>query len=54
MIAGWTEGLQLMKPGAKYRFFIPADLAYGETGNQSIEPNSVLIFDVTLMEVNPS
>ena len=54
VIAGWTEGLQLMKPGAKYRFFIPADLAYGETGNQSIEPNSVLIFDVTLMEVNPS
>ena len=54
VIAGWTEGLQLMKPGAKYRFFIPADLAYGETGNQSIEPNSVLIFDVTLMDVNPS
>lgn len=53
VIAGWTEGLQLMKPGAKYQFFIPANLAYGETGKGDIEPNSALIFDVELLKVNP-
>lgn len=52
VIAGWTEGLQLMKEGAKYRFFIPAKLAYGEIGSgDSIEPNSTLIFDVELLKV---
>lgn len=54
VIQGWTEGLQLMKEGAKYRFFIPAKLAYGEIGSgDSIEPNSTLIFDVELLKVNP-
>lgn len=54
VIAGWTEGLQLMKEGAKYRFFIPAKLAYGEMGSgDSIEPNSTLIFDVELLKVLP-
>lgn len=52
VIPGWTEGLQLMKEGGKYRFFIPANLAYGEVGaGDAIEPNSTLIFDVDLLEV---
>ncbi|USZ13992.1 FKBP-type peptidyl-prolyl cis-trans isomerase [Moraxella sp. FZLJ2107] len=49
VIKGWTEGLQLMKPGAKYELYVPAELAYGEQGNQNIEPNSVLIFTVELL-----
>lgn len=53
VIKGWTEGLQLMKPGAKYRFFIPSDLAYGANGAGAlIGPNSTLIFDVELLQVN--
>lgn len=53
VIQGWTEGLQLMKEGAKYRFFIPANLAYGQIGSGDvIEPNSTLIFDVELLNVN--
>lgn len=52
VIQGWSEGLQLMKEGAKYRFFIPSNLAYGEVGaGDAIEPNSTLIFDVELLEV---
>ena len=54
VIPGWTEGLQLMKEGSEYRFFIPAKLAYGEIGSgDSIEPNSTLIFDVELLKVSP-
>lgn len=53
VIAGWTEGLQLMKEGAKYRLFIPSKLGYGERGaGRDIGPNSALIFDVELIKVN--
>ena len=52
VIAGWTEGLQLMQEGAKYRFFIPYRLAYGESGAAgAIPPFAALIFDVELIEV---
>ena len=54
VIKGWTEGLQLMKPGSKYQLFVPADLAYGERGaGADIGPNSTLVFDVELLEVVP-
>lgn len=52
VIAGWTEGVQLMGEGAKFRFFIPYQLAYGERGaGQSIPPYAALVFDVELLEV---
>ena len=52
VIAGWTEGLQLMSEGAKYRFFIPYNLGYGERGaGASIPPYAALVFDVELIEV---
>lgn len=52
VIAGWTEGLQLMQEGAKYRFFIPYHLGYGEHGaGASIPPYAALVFDVELIEV---
>ncbi|MBO6189230.1 MAG: FKBP-type peptidyl-prolyl cis-trans isomerase [Alloprevotella sp.] len=52
VIAGWTEGLQLMKEGAKYRFYIPQELGYGARGaGSSIPPYAALIFDVELIKV---
>lgn len=55
VITGWTEGLQLMQEGAKYRFFIPYRLGYGESGAGSlIPPYSALIFDVELIKVQPN
>ena len=54
VIPGWVEALQLMKPGAKWRLFIPSQLAYGPQGAGGvIGPNQTLIFDVELIEVNP-
>jgi len=51
LIPGFAEGLQLMNEGAKYRFFMPYQLAYGEKGSAGIEPYSALVFDVELLKV---
>ena len=53
VVAGWTEGLQLIGEGGKIDLFIPSELGYGEQGNQSIPGNSVLLFNVELTKVAP-
>ena len=53
VIAGWTEALQLMPTGSKWKLFVPSNLAYGEQGaGDKIPPNSPLIFEVELLEIN--
>jgi FKBP-type peptidyl-prolyl cis-trans isomerase FklB len=53
VISGWTEALQIMKPGSKWQLYIPSSLAYGERGaGRDIGPNAALIFDVELLSVN--
>ncbi|WP_428651824.1 FKBP-type peptidyl-prolyl cis-trans isomerase [Photobacterium satsumensis] len=52
VIKGWTEGVQLMVEGEKTRFFVPANLAYGNRAIGAIPPGSVLIFDVELFKIN--
>ncbi|QDE30268.1 MULTISPECIES: FKBP-type peptidyl-prolyl cis-trans isomerase [Shewanella] len=52
VIKGWTEGVQLMTVGDKFRFYIPSQLAYGNRSSGKIEGGSVLIFDVELFEIN--
>jgi len=51
VIKGWTEGVQLMVVGDKFKFFIPADLAYGNSAAGNITPGSLLIFEVELLEI---
>ncbi|MDO2948130.1 FKBP-type peptidyl-prolyl cis-trans isomerase [Aeromonas simiae] len=51
VIPGWTEGVQLMPVGSKFKFFLPSKLAYGEHGAGSIPANSVLVFDVELLSI---
>jgi FKBP-type peptidyl-prolyl cis-trans isomerase FkpA len=54
VIPGWTEGVQLMPVGSRYKFFIPSELAYRDQGaGAAIGPNAVLIFEVQLIEINP-
>jgi FKBP-type peptidyl-prolyl cis-trans isomerase FklB len=53
VIKGWQEGMQLVGEGGEIELYVPSDLAYGENGNRSIEPNSTLIFNVKLAEIRP-
>lgn len=52
ILHGWKEGISLMKEGSRYKFFLPPELAYGEEGFNEIPPNSVLIFDIELINVD--
>ncbi len=53
VIPGWTEGVQLMNVGSEYKLYVPAKLAYGENAPPQIGPNATLIFDVTLVSIEP-
>jgi FKBP-type peptidyl-prolyl cis-trans isomerase FklB len=51
VIPGWTEALQLMKPGSRWQLVIPSNLAYGEAGRPRIPPHSTLVFEVELISI---
>lgn len=54
VIKGWTEGVQLMAVGSKFKFWIPSDLAYGPQGRPGIPANSLLVFEIELLEIIPA
>ena len=55
VIRGWTEGVQLMPVGSKFRFYVPSELAYGQQGaGSTIAPNAVLIFEIELLSIEPA
>ena len=53
VIPGWTEGIQKINKGGKIKLYVPSNLAYGEEASQGIPPNSTLIFEVELLDINP-
>lgn len=54
LVAGWTEALQMMRPGDEWMLYVPPELAYGEEGRPGIPPNAVLVFRVKLLAVAPA
>src|SRR5262249_19393132 len=53
LIRGWTEALQMMKPGSKWDLYLPSSLAYGDAGTRGIEPGSALVFNIELLTDEP-